>query len=361
MTTYRDLALPSRAEVWRKLRGLRVSPPGATASRDRAAVFQAALEQSQQLMEAAEISGYASRPIQLFYALAQGGRAIAAASPRLPTSIEVPDEQNPGQQVLRDIPWRLEGHGIKAPGINVRNVGKIVIKAERTGLLPGVARALGAEILPPDVKFTLADMWDLIPEAVAVPLRTRTSTPVLCAEGGAERPTHDDGYYRIALGYIPRMVQERSLSDPQELQRFLASYPSLADWSFPLADSTPQWQSYGSTDDALSLTLNWRWPAPGTPEYEHTARELKATRYRASDDWWVFPALPGMTSPLHPVIAWWGVLFGLSMLARYAPDAWVRLIRIDDGGDANAIEHLLDAALDVVPALVLEAITAVSP
>ncbi|MEU8236418.1 hypothetical protein AB0C12_43075 [Actinoplanes sp. NPDC048967] len=360
MVTFRDLALPSRAEVWRQLRGLRVSPPGAAVSRDRAAVFQAALEQSQQLMEAAEISGYASRPIQLFYALAQGGRAIAAASPLLPLSIEIPDEQNSGQQVFREIPWRLEGHGIKAPGIKVRSVGKVVIKAEGTGLLPGVARALGAEIMPPNVKITLADIWDLIPEAKAVPLRTRTSTPVLCAEGGAEKPTHDDGYYTMTLGYVPPMVQKNWVNDPQELQRFLASYPSLAGWTFPLADSTPQWQPYGSTD-ALSLSLNWRWPAPGTPEYEHTARELKATRYRGFDDWWVFPALPGMTAPLHPIIAWWGTLFGLSMLARYAPDTWAHLIRIDDGGDANATEHLLDAALDVVPALVLEAIMTVSP
>jgi YaaC-like Protein len=63
-----------------------------------------------------------------------------------------------------------------------------------------------------------------------------------------------------------------------------------------------------------------------------------------------------MSDPLHPLTIWWSVLFALSMLARYEPDAWADLTDVNMSDAANAIEHLLDATLDVVPELGLAAI-----
>jgi YaaC-like Protein len=62
----------------------------------RTGVFVSALEQAEQLMNAAAAVGPAASPLLLFYAVSQAGRAIAAA--RL------------------DDPWRLAGHGLKTSG-----------------------------------------------------------------------------------------------------------------------------------------------------------------------------------------------------------------------------------------------------
>jgi hypothetical protein len=35
---------------------------------------------------------------------------------------------------------------------------------------------------------------------------------------------------------------------------------------------------------------------------------------------YVFPSIGGDTQALHPLLAWWAVLFALSLLARYQPD-----------------------------------------
>lgn len=58
---------------------------------ERRRVFAAALEQAEQFLKAAEVVGFATRPVQLFYAVSQAGRAIAAARAREP--------------------WRIVGHG----------------------------------------------------------------------------------------------------------------------------------------------------------------------------------------------------------------------------------------------------------
>lgn len=58
------------------------------------------------------------------------------------------------------------------------------------------------------------------------------------------------------------------------------------------------------------------------------------------------------TEPLHPLLTWWAILFGLSMLCRYRPVVWTQLIDINHSPYASAIEHLLDVGLDGVPDLV---------
>src|SRR5688572_1463755 len=65
---------------WRRVRGLRANPPGlASTNKERREVFNAALEQAEQLTRSASHLGSETRPINLFYGLSQGTRAIAAA------------------------------------------------------------------------------------------------------------------------------------------------------------------------------------------------------------------------------------------------------------------------------------------
>lgn len=58
---------PGRDATWRALRALRHRPPGRAARGRRPEVFSAALEQAQQLFNAATLVGYESKPILLFY------------------------------------------------------------------------------------------------------------------------------------------------------------------------------------------------------------------------------------------------------------------------------------------------------
>ncbi|MCT9093928.1 hypothetical protein N4G70_34485 [Streptomyces sp. ASQP_92] len=69
---------------------------------------------------------------------------------------------------------------------------------------------------------------------------------------------------------------------------------------------------------------------------------------------YVLPAIEGNQRPLHPLLAWWGVLYGLASVARYEPQSWVKAINIDKANDrtANAIEHLLEMATSAIPELV---------
>jgi hypothetical protein len=62
------------------VRFTRADPPGRAASEpERRAAYGASLQQFDELLGAAAVAGHASRPLPLFYALSQAGRALAAA------------------------------------------------------------------------------------------------------------------------------------------------------------------------------------------------------------------------------------------------------------------------------------------
>src|SRR5262245_60132392 len=80
--------------TWQAIRALRAAPTGAAATDpDRRQTFVASLRQAEELAEASAASGYAAKPLPLFYSLSQAGRAIAAAH-------------------LSDT-WSLRGHGLR--------------------------------------------------------------------------------------------------------------------------------------------------------------------------------------------------------------------------------------------------------
>lgn len=39
----------------------------------------------------------------------------------------------------------------------------------------------------------------------------------------------------------------------------------------------------------------------------------------------LFPAVNSDGESMHPLLSWWAILFGLSVLTRYEPDRWTRL------------------------------------
>ncbi|MEV6548758.1 hypothetical protein AB0M57_08590 [Streptomyces sp. NPDC051597] len=111
----------------------------------------------------------------------------------------------------------------------------------------------------------------------------------------------------------------------------------------------------GSTEE-LEVFLPSALVLPADADAGRIEALKRSTLYRGPSDSYAFPALGSMTGPVHPLLAWWAVLFGLSILARYEPASWAEIIDIDSSSAANAVEYLLDQAIVVVPHMALIAI-----
>lgn len=145
--TYGDLAATSREFSWRSIRSLRASPPGHV-TEPRRATFAMALEQAEQLFNAAAGIEPAARPLALFYSLSQAGRALVST-------------------LTAGDPWTFRGHGIReTSGVNgpASTVGDFQIEPHEShsGALAMVATALDSSTLPGPTR--LGDLWPLLPE-----------------------------------------------------------------------------------------------------------------------------------------------------------------------------------------------------
>lgn len=56
---------------------------------------------------------------------------------------------------------------------------------------------------------------------------------------------------------------------------------------------------------------------------------------------------------MSPLMTWWALLFGLSMLARYEPAGWAQALDLDSSSIAAPVIRCLDIAVERVPELVL--------
>jgi YaaC-like Protein len=317
----------------RVLRALRYDPPGYAKQSARRTTFQSALEQCEQFLAAAGDAGYATRPVQLFYAMSQAGRAIVAASPRI------------GNQA-----WRVSGHGLTA-NTNAARAADVAVTATKTGLFPSIAAALDMESLVPGEAAALGELWPLLPESAFVPLTTGAMLPVLLfsQEGWPETVVFSEA----EINWIPLRVKEMYGDDPARVIEHLRRYPALRE--SVLRPTWPEgrlgWESVGP-----GLRLGVQWCTGSPPRVlrdDRTLKDLGVMSYKSAEDLLVTPAIGSMSTGLHPILALWAVLFGLSSLARYEPATWSKMIDIDRSAEANAIEHLLDEAIHAVPAVVL--------
>jgi len=132
------------------IRATRASPPGfARDDNERRRVYGAALAQFDELIAASAAVGPASRPLPLFYALSQAGRAIAAAH--------------------AETAWRLRWHGLSSQELSMApldiEVSRMaaVSKDERSvDSVTGVADATGSEVFAKAT--TIGALWSSLPE-----------------------------------------------------------------------------------------------------------------------------------------------------------------------------------------------------
>jgi hypothetical protein len=360
--TYYDMEIDP-ADVWSALRKSRQGPPGAASegyagnldpttrelTREGAArvgTYRAALEQAEQLMTAAAATGPAARPLSLFYALSQFGRAIAAAAPALETE---------------NREFRLLGHGLKVKdmdGVDEVGLASVSVAGTKSGSFPSIAKALHAS--PMKTENTIGQVLGWVPFSSRFDLEGTSlpATPALelhsvypASDGVhlvtvagvrykvlADEPTHNNGQ-----GSLPRQF----LPDDADLADELVRFPALAGWAW--SNPTP-----AATSVRLGQTGNWdvtlQLPSPG-----NSIRDIRrrSVFYRGVN--YAYPAVSdGLT--IHPFLAWWQVLFALSMLARYQPNEWLTLIDINRHKDAVPIESILTFSQVAVPELALRVI-----
>jgi YaaC-like protein len=307
------------------------------------------------LAEAAAVAGYAAKPLPLFYALSQAGRAIAAS--RLART------------------WRLQGHGLT---VRDQAEGVLASKVEQNGgqnaSFPAVAAALGSAGLAgscelgalwaanPDLAGVTIEGW---PTALRVDLGARSlgrpfdDTP---AQDPESTPTSTGGMVSVSVPVEGETAAEVNIS--------LAAYPTLRNavpygsipgGSGPVDDLSERVVRFNdqvgnslvnvgvTADDTMTLANYWR-RQDEMCSFVETSNTMPhhATGY-------VLPEIVGGPSPL-PLLLWWGLLLGLSSFARYEPAAWTAAIDPSTSRLAVSLERALDLAETEVPNRILSAL-----
>ncbi|WP_374238161.1 YaaC family protein [Actinoplanes sp. DH11] len=320
----------ARDDAWLNLRSLRYQPPAYATSGGRRSMFRASLEQCEQFLAAAESSGYATRPVHLFYALSQGSRALVAASPRI------------GNQQ-----WQVTGHGLSMVSA-APSIGDVAVKPTGNGLFQALAVSLGAESLAEDAAVTVGELWTAVPLPAGTPPLSAAAIHSVLAFMPPSWP-RDEPFCEARAAWILPDVEKSYGSDAAGLKAHFDRYPALRNTRWETGgDGKARWDR---SDLVSSLRFYW-----DDRNGLQTMSGLGVVQYSGRDDYLITPSMPGMTSGLHPVLAWWAVLLALSSMARYEPTSWSRMIDVDACAEAVAVERLLDAALSEIPGMLLHAL-----
>jgi hypothetical protein len=258
----------------------------------------------------------------------------------------------------------LVGHGIKVYGLGQHPPlhELTVVDDSGRGSFIQLANLLRSGTLPGGA--TLGQLWATIPDLPGPHLNT-ANTSYLPWLQYRNVGVSDD----IITGRISGIPTRLESANTTELTAFLAGYPAITGY-ISLA-------SLGYTGvpprigDTLGVFCKWRLPgnreelAPLTwREEELQDYEIIEDRftqpYRGDSERFIFPAFGGAPRPLHPLLAWWALLFALSMLARYEPESWTSYMDRNSSANAVPLEAVLDRALHTCPELISHTIQAVS-
>ena len=289
-----------------------------------------------------------TRPLLVFYGLSQAGREIAAAAASAGADR-----------------WELEGHGIACVAQTLRGpLPGVRVQAGREGNAGSfvcLSELLGSPPWPRGEPLALGLLWDLLPDNRLTPLddagRSRR-TPLYLDHEALDPDQHP--LVSVPVAYFPPWVI--GAGDGRTLDSYLQAFPDAPPCDSyirrgPERDSVPDFTRH---DDGWGeLVMNWALPGGAGGLEDKLGFVMAMTRpYNGSR--WLFPAAGPTGRSMHPLMAWWAVLYTLSMLARYQPAEWAGHINVDGSRHAVALERLLKRAISLVPALIAEAIDQVA-
>lgn len=306
----------STDEAWRKIRAMRHQPPANADRKPRKLLFAAAMKQSEQFFRLSDQAGYEVKPILLYYGLNQATRGIVAAAAR-------PDEG-----------WQFNGHGLTCPNLNQQTaLGDVEVVDHGKGKsFQLLAKYTYCPTLPVKVQFR--ELWVSLPEGSDVPLQGSYD---LCT--AVKLSQHGTAF--ASLYGLPS--HQHDLEGTAKLRRILRErFPSLRQFEPRAIDGVVSTlKNAGSDRGNISLTFAPDAPA-GLGDYAAPGYGPKIYSSSKPVATWIIPTVAGNAEPLSPIVTWGAVLYTLSMLARYQPSSWTKMLDIDTSPDAPAVEYLLD-------------------
>jgi YaaC-like protein len=312
-----------------RIRATRADPPGLAIDDERRAVYGTALTQFEELMGAARMASAQTRPLTLFYALSQAGRAIAAA--------HLEDE------------WRLKGHGLVTANLDAADFGAVSVRpkpGKDLDSFAGVAAADGSEPLQRSVEAielwaTLPFVCDLIPTIRA---RHRTPLNVTLLDNPFSK-LNDWRWVRTAVAPLSGSLEGVAAELGQFRQARGAEIRHVQGLRGIIA-----FTNYG---EGLEVC----WPNPSEDIFgQQCALEKVAPVDAVTGEHWLRPELSDGSSPSE-LVTWWALLHALSMLARYQPAEWFRTLDYDNSIWAAPLTELLRIGTEAVPRLVLSGLS----
>jgi len=315
--------------VWYELRSLRSRAVG-LAARDgrRHALFVAALEQFEELLKASAGLSPASRPLTAYYALAQAGKAIVAA------------HSTTG-------PARSHGLAMADP-VPGRDLMTTPLQASGDGWYQLVSATVGSPTL---LKAELGQIWAAIPDLAYTPLPFGS-----WAKAARVYPVEGKFAFAPAKTAVADVVLNPAPANPQEAANRLKAYPTEARKKVALVPGLdPAALISTVTERGIGFRVTFSIPETHEAIPQPSIVTRQAPEYRFAGQHWLIPALDE-GQVLSPLMLWWALLFALSMLARYHPEAWVSALDVNHSQLAVPLEDALEAAQTAVPHLVLEAL-----
>lgn len=307
-------------------------------SASRRRTFSAALQQFEEQMKAAEVVSPATRPINLYYGLVQAGLAITAAH--------------------AEGTWTFDKHGLKIRDMKCA-VPDIAVRPEGVGAFQAVSDATGS--VRTTEAISLGALWNSLPELVEVPLDGTNDTPVIDLLARDYASSGDSGEW-LSINTKPSEYVRATVWVHEEMpllphrkawvQAFINKYEGLLGAGL-----------WGDEDEAFEevrpgcFSVELCWPASRNGMQAAEIEQFfdaRAPVYRFNAHRYLRPAFEPAKAPPTPLMSWWLLLYSFSMLARYQPRKWADALDIDRSPNAAALEYALNAALEVVPHLVLE-------
>lgn len=339
-----------------RIRALRAQPPGHAAhDPERRRVFAAALGQFDELLTASAAVGPATRPLPLYYALNQAGRAIAAA------------------KQAADRPWQPRSHGLEIGDPDPRFLGQTTITPrprkkdgrDSFSILTETERIPARSFGPPSSGLrkatTLSNVWAAIPDA-----------PRPGLGGGCPRAIS------LSVNEMASAIVDASIHGLQ-IPPTAAAKDKIREM---IEDLYPTAATGISVDSVINdlppytgtrAELSWHHPgqhAKNDGSHRPVNEDLTQYLWRGvGGGWWLVPRVNdaevelstgdvlSQGDVLSPLLLWWCLLHALSQIARYHSADWLAALDPDRSTEAVAIEAMLSTALAVLPRLVLLALS----
>lgn len=330
--------------MWARLRERRWSlrdGPLLKDSSSRRNTLGAAMTQFEEQMTAASVVSSVTRPINLYYALAQAGLAISAT-------------HRPGT-------YTPSSHGLKIvnPGADLPDITVRADTDQLRGSYGIVSSTVGSEAIQSAVSINA--LWASLPDLTFMPLQDNNNPEVISVvpsmpmePGPGSVIYYPPGTPPSAAIYIDLRNIPKEATDAW-LAEILKPYPGTDNCVLHRTSFSDVIEP-----GSAKLQVNIAWPYPGQNLTHEETRQFFdgiAPAYRYTSERYLRPSIEGDDKkPPSPLMTWWLLLYTFSMLSRYQPVKWTTILDQDRSPYAAAVLYALQEAISVLPHLVLEAL-----